>query len=459
MIAIITIFLTGLLIMFSSFLKEKDWSKQLGLAGISIALLSILMRKQFALSFDEFYMWNPLAIFMTFLALFIAFFIVLNINNSKSQSDNASVYSLLLFSLCGAMLLFGYTNLLTLFLGIEIMSIPLYVLAASNKDNRFSLEAGLKYFILGAFSTAFLLFGIAMLYGTFGSFGIQRILEIQKMGIPLPPYFHIGVLLVLIAILFKMALVPFHFWAPDVYQGSPTMVTAYMSTIVKIAATISMYYLLNGFFALAANTWMPYMLLIIALSFIISSLMGLVQTNVKRLMAYSSISHASFLLLTLMIALLFQNPTTITFYLLAYSVAGLTVFSVLNQVKNQDEISFDALNGLVSENKLAAVGLGIAILSMAGIPSTGGFIAKWNVLANVYQMNKFIFGIAILASAIGIVYYLKLINRIFFYPNTNNGIEFKTSLSLNVTLVVCILLVFTLGIFPSFILDLFKKLF
>jgi NADH-quinone oxidoreductase subunit N len=455
MIAIITVFLA----MFSSFLKKNDWSKQISLAGLVIAFLTILMRKQFAMNFDEFYSWNPLAIFMTSLSIFIAFFIVLNINNTDSQSENASIYSLLLFSLCGALLLFGYTNLLTLFLGIEIMSIPLYVLAASQKENRLSLEAGLKYFILGSFSTAFLLFGIAMIYGTFGSFGIQRILEIQKMGIPMPPYFHVGVLFVLIAILFKMALVPFHFWAPDVYEGSPTMITAYMSTIVKIAATISMYYLLNGFFAMAANTWMPYIILIVALSFIISSLMGLVQTNVKRLMAYSSISHASFILLTLLIALLFQNPTTITFYLLAYTVSGLLLFSVLNQVKNQEDISLDSLNGLISENKLAALGLGVAILSMAGIPSTGGFIAKWNVLANIYQMNKVVFATALVASAIGIVYYLKLINRIFFYPNTNKSLNFKSNLSLNSTIVIITLLIFALGIFPSFVLDLFKNFF
>lgn len=459
MIAIIILFLTGILTMFSSFFKKKDWSKYISLSGLLIAFVSIIMRKQFALDFGEFYVWNPLAIFMTTLSLFIAFFIVLNMKDADSQSDNASIFSLFLFSLCGALLLFGYTNLLTLFLGIEIMSIPLYVLAASQKENRLSLEAGLKYFILGSFSTAFLLFGIALIYGTFGSFGIQRILEIQKMGIAMPPYFNVGVLFMIIAILFKMALAPFHFWAPDVYEGSPTMITAYMSTIVKIAATISMYYLLNGFFAMAANTWMPYIILIVALSFIISSILGLVQTNVKRLMAYSSISHASFILLTLLIALLFQNPTTITFYLLSYSVAGLLVFTVLNQVKNQEAITIDSLSGLISENKLAAIGLGVALLSMAGIPTTGGFIAKWNVLANIYQMNKLIFATALLASAIGIVYYLKLINRIFFYPSSTHNLDFKPNLALNMTIVICVLLIFALGIFPSFILEGFKKVF
>jgi NADH-quinone oxidoreductase subunit N len=252
MLAVLILFLTGILVMFSSFYEKRDISKWISLGGILTALGSIFLKFQFSLKFGAFFVWSPLTIFMTFLILFSAFFLILNSNFNANKSS--SIYSLMLFSLCGAILMVGMTSLVTLFLGIEILSIPLYVLAASNKDNRFSLEAGLKYFILGSFSSAFLLFGIALIYGTFGEFTIDRIVEIQQTsGVLMPPYFHIGVLFIFVALFFKMALAPFHFWSPDVYEGSPTIITGFMSIVVKIATTIALLYLMVGFFFKSEN--------------------------------------------------------------------------------------------------------------------------------------------------------------------------------------------------------------
>ena len=360
----------------------------------------------------------------------------------------------MLFSLCGAILMVGMTSLVTLFLGIEILSIPLYVLAASNKDNRFSLEAGLKYFILGSFSSAFLLFGIALIYGTFGEFTIDRIVEIQQTsGVLMPPYFHIGVLFIFVALFFKMALAPFHFWSPDVYEGSPTIITGFMSIVVKIATTIALLYLMVGFFGYQSNVWMLYTMIVVCISLIVSSILGLVQKNLKRLMAYSSISHAAFLVLGLMIASLGQNAAAVTFYLLAYTVASVLVFVILNNYSDQEELSFDTLNGLYRHSKLSALGFTIGLLSMAGIPLTGGFIAKWNVISKLLLLPdyKISFIFALIASAIGIAYYLKMINRVFlFEPNIES--KFQASSSLQITIIVCIVCLLGLGLFPSEIL-------
>jgi proton-translocating NADH-quinone oxidoreductase chain N len=459
MLAVLILFLTGILVMFSSFYEKRDISKWISLGGLLTALGSIFLKFQFSLKFGAFFVWAPLTIFMTFLILFSAFFLILNSNFNSNKSS--SIYSLMLFSLCGAILMVGMTSLVTLFLGIEILSIPLYVLAASNKDNRFSLEAGLKYFILGSFSSAFLLFGIALIYGTFGEFTIDRIVEIQQTsGILMPPYFHIGVLFIFVALFFKMALAPFHFWSPDVYEGSPTIITGFMSIIVKIATTIALLYLMVGFFGYQSKVWMPYTMIVICISLIVSSILGLVQKNPKRLMAYSSISHASFLVLGLMIAVLGQNAAAVTFYLLAYSVASILVFVILNNFSEQEELSFDTLNGLYRHSKLSALGFTFALLSMAGIPLTGGFIAKWNVVSKLLLLPdyKISFIFALMASAVGIAYYLKMINRVFLFEPSPES-EFKASSSLQITIIVCIVCLLALGLFPSEILLVIQGLF
>lgn len=471
MLAILILFITGLIVMFSGFYTKRDLAKSIALAGLATAFFSICLKFQLSLKFVQFFIWSPLAGMMTLLATFILFFLILN-SKEKSQNRNSAVYALLLFSLCGAVLLFGATNLVTIFLGIEILSIPLYVLAASDKDQRNSLEAGIKYFILGSFSSAFLLFGIGLVYGLTGSFSVDSVMEVQKQIPTLPPFFHIGILMVLIAIFFKMAMAPFHFWSPDVYEGSPTLITGYMSTIVKIASAITCYYLLNGFFAFQVNVWIFYTLAIIGLTLFISSIMGLLQKDTKRLMAFSGMSHAAFIVLAIVMVLLTQKPFLLILYIFSYGIAGMLSFSVLcHEEKDGEGMPFERLNGLISRNKIAAIGLAVAILSMAGIPLTGGFIAKWNVLMASYNLtanylflgstNRIIFGLLLFSSALGIVYYLKLLNHIFFYPNTipNQDSCFKRKMILNLSVSVGVAILFALGLAPEFTLQFIQKLF
>lgn len=459
MLVIIVIFITGLLTMFASFFSQKSLVRYIGLVGVLIALATLYFKLGIGIQFSEFFFMNPLARMMTVVSLVILFFIFLLHGTYDESYDWSASLSLMLFSTCGAILLFGYSNLLTLFLGIEIMSIPLYVLAASRRNNANSLEAGLKYFILGSFSSAFLLFGIALLFGTFGSFHIDRIIEMQKMiGSGFPHYFYVGLLFVIISLLFKMAIAPFHFWSPDVYDGSPTIVTAFMSTIAKIGATIAMYYLLAGFFAYQFEMYIVYIAPIVCLSLLIGSVMGLVQKNVKRMLAYSSINHVAFILISIILGIALQNPGIITFYLISYTTASLIAFLIINHLRKGKDVHLDHLNGLAKSQPMLSFALTIAVLSMAGIPFTGGFIAKFNVLSGLFIFNKWIFGFALFSSAIGIAYYLRLINRIYFYENSTENVA-ENNILLVVSTIILSLIILILGIIPTHIPLVIQKYF
>jgi NADH-quinone oxidoreductase subunit N len=458
MLAIIILFITGLCTLFASFTSQKQLPKYLGLIGIAATIASLFLKLGIGMEFPEFFTMHNLARLMTVISLALLFFIFLVSGNYEKNYDWSVTLSLMLFSTCGVILLFGLSNLLTLFLGIEIMSIPLYVLAASKRNNAYSLEAGLKYFIMGSFSSAFLLFGIALIYGTFGSFHIDKIVEIQSSGQELFNYFHIGLLFLIISLVFKMALAPFHFWSPDVYDGSPTIVTAFMSTIVKLGSIIAMYWILAGFFAFQFEMYIKYLVPILCISMLVGSILGLVQKNVKRTMAYSSITHMGFVLASIILGMALQNQGIFTFYLIAYTIAGLLGFIIINHIRKGDDVQLDDLNGLSNQQPVLAICLAIAIFSMAGIPLTGGFIAKFNVLTGLMMYNKWLFGIAFLASAISIGFYLRIINRMFFYEyNIENVAE--RNLVLEIVSVILSLIIILLGLMPTHIPLMIQKYF
>lgn len=456
MLSIIILFVTGLCIMFSSFSSQKSLPKYLGLIGIVVALTCLGLKLGLGIEFPEFFVMNSLARIMTVISLVILFFIVLNHGNYGENYDWSVTLSLMFFSTSGVLLLFCAINLLTIFLGIEIMSIPLYVLAASKRNNAYSLEAGLKYFILGSFTSAFLLFGIALIFGTLGSFHIGQMIELQSMaGEGLPNFFHIGVLFILVSVVFKMALAPFHFWSPDVYDGSPTIVTAFMGTVIKLGTAITMFYLLVGFFGEQKSIYILYIIPIIAISLMLGSIMGLVQNNIKRMMAYSSVTHMAFVLSAILIG---KDFTMVCFYLTVYTFSGLIVFLILNHLRDGNDIHLDDLNGLSKTQPILAFTFSFAVLSMAGIPLTGGFIAKFFVLGELFVMNKILFGLALFSSAIGIGYYLRLINRIYFYENSIENVA-KPNIILMLSTAILALVILIQGLMPSYILQLLGKYF
>ncbi len=360
-------------------------------------------------------------------------------NNHHRRTD---IYALSLFSLCGAVLMVSYSNLVMLFLGLEILSIPLYALAASDKRNILSNEAGFKYFFLGSLASAVMLFGIALLYGACGSFDLKvihdKILAMHHFG----GLITTGVVLILVGFAFKISVAPFHLWAPDVYQGSPTVVTAFMSTIVKGAAFGGMLRLFGtSLFPLpeyygTALAWMS------GLTLVLSNLIALKQVNSKRLLAYSSVSHAGFML-GLIIMASTTSPKYLLYYIITYSVASLTSFAVINHVssiQNGDE-SIDAFKGLVKRNPLLAGAMTLSLFSMAGIPPLSGFLAKYFVISNLLSGGYIVLVIImILTSAIAAYYYLKIIIAMFT-PLENAGRIYVDGLQKGLYIVLTILMV------------------
>ena len=332
------------------------------------------------------------------------------------EANLAEYYSLLLFSLVGAIMLVSYNHLLMLFLGIEILSVAMYVLAGSDKRNLRSNEAALKYFLMGAFFTGILLFGMALVYGATGTFVLSEIsFAVQNpVNASLTPMLYIGMLLMLIGIGFKVSAAPFHFWTPDVYEGTPTFFAAFMSTVVKTAGFAAFLKLLVQAFpaANAQGIWLPTLTAMCVLTLLIGNVGAVAQTSIKRMLAYSSISHAGYLLIALVAyngQLEGASANGILFYSLAYSVATVAAFGVVKLVADaRQREDYNGLNGLAKTNPLLAFSLTVSMLSLAGIPLTGGFFGKFFVFAAAVE-NGYIGLVvfAVLMSMVSIYYYLR----------------------------------------------------
>ena len=391
----------------------------------------------------------------TFLLVFITTcWFLLSYSYFKNENSIVDKYSLILFSLTGAFVMTSYTNLSMLFIGIEMLSIPLYVLAGSNKSDRVSSEAAFKYFLMGAFATGFLLFGIAFIYGSTGTFDLLKLNQIiVSNGGRVPNILLSGIILMFVGLCFKIAAVPFHFWAPDVYQGSPTIVTAFMATIIKTAAIAAFYRLFKiGFLGLNSSIE-TIILIVIAISLILGNFLAVYQTNVKRLLAYSSISHAGFMLIGILIVKQMNSASVMLYYTSAYAIASLITFFILQIISKGGE-DIGSFNGLISRNPLLSVIMTVALLSLAGIPPFSGFFGKYFMFVGaITDGYLWIIILAVLASLVGVVYYFKIIIAIFAKPSIDNQ-EITVSGVQSTVLVFLAILLLMMGILPGWIVGL-----
>ena len=373
-----------------------------------------------------------------------------NLNEKPGLVDHVS---LALFSLTGGLLLTSYFNLTMLFLGVEILSIPLYVLAGSMKDNLSSNEAGFKYFLMGSFASGFLLFGIALIYGSAASFNLDAIADfaVKNHG-NIPTLFYAGILLILVGLAFKVSAVPFHFWAPDVYQGAPTVVTAFMSTVVKTAMFAAFYRLFNTCFGVSDATWSYLVMIMAAATMIVGNITAVYQSNVKRMLAYSSISHAGFMLVAL-VAMNALSAGSILYYTVAYSISTIGAFTVFYLVSGSRSENVDAFNGLGKKNPLLAFAMTVAMLSLAGIPPLAGFFAKYYVFVAALK-NGYVplVIIALLASLVGVYYYFRIIIAMYFKESDDKEITVDDTHKW--LLVVISLATLAIGILPDAIIKL-----
>ncbi|MCO5230340.1 MAG: NADH-quinone oxidoreductase subunit N [Chitinophagales bacterium] len=394
-------------------------------------------------------------VFSSLLLVISALLILLSGKFFEREADKISDYvALMVFTLVGGLLMVSYGNMATLFVGVEILSMSLYVLAASNRKSLASNEAGLKYFLMGAFMTGFLLFGITLLYGVTGSFDIY---EIQATLIlkELDTFLVIGLLFLSIALLFKASIAPFHFWAPDVYTGAPSLVTAFMITVVKVAAFGALYKLFAIVFLIKIHYLEPVLVFFIILTLLISNFSGLLQTSLKRILAFSGISHAAFLLLAI-VSSNFDSPSTLFYYSAGYVFANVAAFSVIiyvSHVKGSDHV--DAFRGLLYVRPGMAIAMIIAILSMAGIPPLAGFIGKYLVLLDTVQAQyTYLAIIAILMSVIAIYYYFKVIISMTKKVEGDSGFTCPPVIY-TIVAWVSVIVVIVLGVAPKYFLGLF----
>jgi NADH-quinone oxidoreductase subunit N len=413
-----------------------NWLEYNGVSFFLIDSRGMLAHSTFGLVF------NAVILFST-----LVYFLLSGTDIEKSSRSVSDLYALIFFVLCGIAVIAGFKSLLMLFIGIEIITIPLYVLAGSDKLNLKSNEAALKYFLMGTFSTGLMLMGIAFLYGDSATFYLDGI----NAGLSvLTPMKAIGMVLLLAAMSFKVSAAPFHFWTPDVYDGTPTVYTSFMATIVKSAAFFAFLKLFENAFGQFHADWQPLVAVVTALTLIIGNLTAVFQQSVKRILSYSSIAQAGFMMLGLFAMNIFAKQGMVL-YFAAYSLATMGIFAVLARFKDH---SIEAFNGFAKQHPVVAFSVLVSLLSLAGIPLTAGFFAKYYMLLAVLKNGQLLWlvVVAILCAAVSVYYYFRLVQAMYFKapaeqdsPLSFNGF-FKTVIVLNAILLL------VLGIHPDWLL-------
>lgn len=457
--AIILSALCGVVMMFSGiFTTNKSVIKNVAIAALLVLLVGNLLETYsiFAVSIDtkELLSFSKFGLFFNTIAFAatLIYFILSGSDIEKVGDNVAEYFALIFFVLCGVSILSSFNGLLMFFIGIEILSIPLYILTGADKKNLKSNEASLKYFLMGSFSTGIMLMGITLLYGATGNFGLASSAVKTAVGIPnagiLAP---VGLLLLFISMAFKVSAAPFHFWTPDVYDGAPSVFTSFMATIVKAAGFIAFIRLFEAKAEDLGPSWKIILPVIITATLLVGNITAVFQQSVKRMLAYSSIAQAGFMLF----ALYSNNELAregILLYAAAYSLATIGIFAIL--VKMND-YSLDGYNGLAKTQPVLAATNTVFLLSLAGIPLTAGFFAKYYMLASAIKNGGSIVLviIAVLFAAVSVYYYFKVIQAMYFKEGNAETAEIKPGFKLSLIVVAAVIIL--LGIFPTALLGLY----
>ncbi|RYZ22096.1 MAG: NADH-quinone oxidoreductase subunit N [Chitinophagaceae bacterium] len=446
--ALILSALSGIVMMFSGFVFKREAA----IRNLAVLLLlitiggSVLDLRNISLvdinvtgmlQFDRF------ATLFTLVALgcTLAYFLLSGRDMARVGRNYNDYFALIFFVLAGVAMTAAFQSLLILFLGIEILSIPLYILAGSEKNNLKSNEAALKYFLMGSFSTGLMLMGIALIYGATGSFGTTFIVASDRVPVLLTA----GMMLMLFALSFKVSAAPFHFWTPDVYDGSPTVFTSFMATVVKAAGFIAFMRLFMNAFSSIAPQWKLLVAIIVAATLFIGNITAVFQQSVKRMLAYSSIAQAGFMMMAVY-ALNSDAQEGLILYGAAYSLATIGIFAVLIRMQDQ---SFEGFNGFARQQPLVAGALVIFVLSLAGIPLTAGFLSKFYMLRATIASGSLVLALfAVLMAAISVYYYFRLLQAMYFREG-NAGATLQLSGGFKATLVALAAITILLGLFPQ----------
>ena len=439
--------------------RNKTLLVFISLVGLLMTAISAFAKNPIpAYSFNDSYIVDHLSLF--FICIFTissALAILLSVEYNEREGIRAGeYYALILFCTVGMILLASSTDMIMIFLGIEIVSICLYVLAGIRRGNLASNEAALKYFLLGAFATGFLLYGMTLVYGSTGSTNLFEIADFVKSpSAQSNPLLLMGLVLLIIGFGFKVASVPFHMWAPDVYQGAPTPVTAFMAVGPKAAAFAAFFRVFAEAFPEMAPSWEVLLSSIAVLSMFFGNLGAIMQTNIKRMLAFSSISHAGYILMAV-IAKNSLGASSLLFYMLAYAFTTFGIFGIVILLgrKGEENLEIENYSGLAYKHPIIALSMTVFLLSLAGLPPFAGFIAKFYIFSAAVQEGLItLVIIAVLNSAISFYYYLKVV--VFMYMKEPEA-EFRISLTPLTLFVVFVGVIATvsLGIFPGSIIAL-----
>jgi NADH-quinone oxidoreductase subunit N len=430
---------TGLSMIFTFFLWDMD-------ASIFNALYTID-------NFGTFF--KGMALIVSFLVTLLSLRYV-----EREEIIKGEYYSLLLFGLLGMMVMVSSNHFITIFIGLEVMSISIYVLCGLLSGNKGSAEASLKYFLLGAFATAFLLYGMALIYATTGILDISEIASYVISGnFSLTPMFMIGLALLIVGFGFKTASVPFHMWTPDVYQGAPTSITAFMATGVKAAAFGAFIRVFYTAFAPFVVAWSGMLWIVAVATMTLGNLTALVQNDVKRMLAYSSIAHAGYILIAFVIGDQ-TSSASILFYLLVYTFMNIGAFTVVILLgrKGAENTNIESYAGLASRHPLLALAMTIFLLSLAGIPPLAGFMGKFYLLSAAIKAKYYWLAvIGVLNSVVAVYYYLRVVMAMYFREPVGEMERPDFSPAYSVVIIVSLWALFHMGIFPRHFLLIAQK--
>lgn len=440
----------GILCMVAEMLNLRKMVWPLCIAGLfAIFGLNMYSWGDFGPSFSNMVVTDKFSVAFSGLLILLTFFIIiLSGNFYKNEESKISDYlAIIIFTLCGALALVSFGNMAMLFLGVEVLSISLYILAGSRKKDVKSNEAGMKYFLMGSFASGLLLFGIALVYGETGSFDLA---EIARLKATAPPtvLFYVGAGLIMTALFFKVSAAPFHFWAPDVYEGSPTLITLIMATVAKIAAFAAFYRLFSVSLASSMPLYIWVFSAVTALTLVIGNFTALNQDSFKRMMAFSGISHAGYLMMGIT-ALTAKTDNAVFYYSLAYGLASVAAFAILIVVAgNSGSDKIEAFNGLAKRKPWLAGALTITMLSLAGIPPFAGFFAKYYIFTQAFITGHIALTVlAVINSIVAVFYYFKVIWAM--YTKDSEEVVFIIKPAYTFVIIVCVLLIVLIGLLPS----------
>lgn len=452
MLSLIILSLCGVLIMFLGFIKQRNVIMPVAFAGVGWALYALLSGQNFWNHYlTEMLQTDGSAKVISGLVLLngLALIPFYSVYEKRGQEEIADFLGLILFASVGAVIMVSCTHYMTLFLGVEILSISMYILAGADRRKTKSNEASLKYFITGSFTSAILLFGIGLLYALSGSLKIDNPFPVNADVLG-----QIAYIFIFTGFALKIALVPFHFWAPDVYEGTPTLFTAAMSSLVKIAS-IGAFFRVVQFNTENLPGWMDaYFVLIILATLVFGNIFAMKQQGVKRLLAYSGIVQAGFILMGF-IQLKPGNEWAILYYFIAYVLASVVSFAVVHFVEEQSGTDdLEAFAGLAKSNPILALVMTAALISLAGGPFTSGFVAKIFMLNHAITHGyAALVVVAVICTILSVYYYYKIINAM--YSNSGDA-KFSISPVHSGMLILFSLITLVAGVIPSYFIDFLK---